>query len=636
MKKMKRPLSLALCLAVLLSLLALTGCGGGSSSGGSSGGNTEPETPTGTVYVSSFTPIDRSFTNGLSYLIYHDGRFLTASYEMIADNTPEGVTPEWEGQYWEYGYVFYWLSLDGSMEKLENYAPLKVQEMEAVEGGYSDSYTNAICIAQDGSIITLDNVYCSYYDGPEGISQDSEEYWNYYVYEESYYIRHLAQDGTELSCAELTGVTEDENEYFYPYGMVLGDDGDLYVICDDKLLILDTEGKLLYKISTDNYFESIVRLNDGSIAVIHYGESGYELTYVDTENKALGESVELNGNIYRIFTGGGAYDFYYTNGSNFFGYDLESGSATKLFNWINCDVNSDNSDNLAILPDGRVVCVTSDWNDDYSEVSCELVTIEEKPAASVPQKTTLTFATMYLSYDIRDLIIDFNKKNTQYRIEVRDYSEYNTEDDYSAGQTKLTTEILSGNVPDIIDLNGMPTERMAAKGLLQDLYPYLDSDSELSRDDFFANVLAALEIDGALYRTVSTFSISTVIGASSVVGDEPGWTLDEFKAAYARMPEGCTVFNEYVTQSDILSQTLAFEMDSLVNWATGECSFDSDTFKNILAFADSFPSEFDWENWDYNESGGTVSRLQSGRQMLMTANISDFEDPQLYHALFGT
>jgi hypothetical protein len=80
-----------------------------------------------------------------------------------------------------------------------------------------------------------------------------------------------------------------------------------------------------------------------------------------------------------------------------------------------------------------------------------MITMTKTPYTAVEQKTTLTFACMYLDWNIRSQIIKFNRSNSDYRIEVEDYSEYNTNDDYTAGLTKLTTEIISGKVPDILD-----------------------------------------------------------------------------------------------------------------------------------------------------------------------------------------
>ena len=50
----------------------------------------------------------------------------------------------------------------------------------------------------------------------------------------------------------------------------------------------------------------------------------------------------------------------------------------------------------------------------------------------MPQKTTLTLACVYLDYRVKSQILDFNRKSSDYRIEVRDYSEFNTDDELPA------------------------------------------------------------------------------------------------------------------------------------------------------------------------------------------------------------
>src|SRR5699024_7767816 len=104
-------------------------------------------------------------------------------------------------------------------------------------------------------------------------------------------------------------------------------------------------------------------------------------------------------------------------------------------------------------------------------------------------------------------VLNFNRSSDKYRIEVTDYSEFNTEDDYSAGLTRLNTEIISGKAPDILVVDGLPVEQYAARGLLEDLYTYLDSDGELSRDDLYQSILSALEIDGKLYTAAPSFNL---------------------------------------------------------------------------------------------------------------------------------
>ena len=50
----------------------------------------------------------------------------------------------------------------------------------------------------------------------------------------------------------------------------------------------------------------------------------------------------------------------------------------------------------------------------------EIVLLTEQDASALADRTILTYATMYLSYDMREKIIDFNKSQTKYRIEIQD------------------------------------------------------------------------------------------------------------------------------------------------------------------------------------------------------------------------
>ena len=183
----------------------------------------------------------------------------------------------------------------------------------------------------------------------------------------------------------------------------------------------------------------------------------------------------------------------------------------------------------------------------------------------------------------------------------------------------------------------MPTRRrwicatnrqLAGKGLLEDLYPYLDADKELKRSDFFPNILGALEVDGKLCCTLPSFYISSAIGAASVVGDKPGWTYEQFDAALAEMRERvpeCSAFDQYTTRDAMLNTCLALDMTDFVNWSTGEVNFDSEQFIKLLNFAAEFPAEFDWENAEYmNDS--TEDRLAQGRQMLVQTSAFSIDD----------
>ena len=630
---MKQIMKSLLCLGLaVMMLLSLTACGG-------SGRATKTEEPEASaepavsdklVYTASFQPVKDKIDNGLSPLAYTDDGFYAQSWEKVGQReTPKDAVIRYEGEYDIYGAALYHVTMDGKAEKLEAYTGVAIPEdTEDRMDYFGSSGLSRLFVNKDGTLTTLENVYINWYDGPES-ERYSDEQWNYMKGEQHYYIRTLDKDGKELSCGELDFDVQDS--YMELHNAQLDDDGNVLCTSETNVLCFAPDGSLLFTIEGTDYVDSMVRLKDGQIAVSSWGQFGPELRPIDMEKKSFGEAIKLPNNAYSFLSGGGDYDLCYQDGMNLFGFKLGDEKGTKILNWINVNVNGNSLAGLHMNEDGSIFGVCTEFSTENANT--DIVTLTLVPESSLPVKQTLTMAVLYLDYEIQQKIIEFNRKSDTTRIEVADYSEYNTEEDYSAGLTKLTTEIMAGNVPDLIVMNQLPYEQMASKGLLEDLYPYLDADKELKREDFFPNVLKALEVNGGLYQVAPSFQIMTLIGASSVVGDKPGWTYDEFNAALASMPSGCTPLDQYTTRDDILQRLVTMEMDNLVDWNTGKCSFDSEEYVNILNFANRFQAEFDWENYEWSQDDSTESRIASGRQMLMAGNIYSLDD-LLYNDLY--
>ncbi|MDO4732783.1 MAG: extracellular solute-binding protein, partial [Bacillota bacterium] len=174
-----------------------------------------------------------------------------------------------------------------------------------------------------------------------------------------------------------------------------------------------------------------------------------------------------------------------------------------------------------------------------------------------------------------------------------------------------------------LDTTSLPANQYAAKGLLEDLYPYIDSDSELSRENLVQPALKAMEIDGKLYQATPSFSIYTLIGSPSMVGSEPGWTFEDLTAVSAAHPEA-SAFSPYVTRDTILYYSYMFNENKYVDWENGKCSFDSPDFISLLEFAASFPESYEWsEEEAYIDE---MDLIAQGKAMLMFYNLYGFDD----------
>ncbi len=613
MTHLKRIIALALCLALVL---ALSACGGDTPSA------QESENPSGLVWTADYAEL--SLDSNIQYVnssVFAGGK-LYISAQTYNEETSEsgtilaGIDPS-----------------TGEASTLPGYTAPSLPE-EAEGGSVS---VNRIAAGPDGGLWVLEDIFYHFFNLPEGFSGTDEEKYNYSEYRNSAALRLLDSTGAEVLSVDLSSLAG-EQDNFYVSAMTgdsegnvyIGDqNGGFYVYAPDGTQIFSAAPGSLGELS---YIDKILTLGDGRAALVTYDStlSSNVLRPFDTSLKNFGESIPIPTSGYYMHNGDENYLFYYTEGVSMYGYDAETGEGTAILNLLNCDIDQESLSVFAPNGDSYVCLVSGYGSGPNSEFTLELATLREVEASSLPQKTTLTLAAQYLGSDLRADVLNFNRSSDKYRIEVTDYSEFNTEDDYTAGLTRLNTEIISGNTPDILAVSGLPIEQYAARGLIEDLYPYLDADGEISRDSLFSSVLSALEIDGKLYTAAPAFTIRTMAGKASVVGSEPGWTVKEVMDLYSTMPSGTKLMGN-TSASSVLYTMMQFNLDNFVDWGTATCSFNSQDFIDLLSFCAQFPAEYTYDE----NAPSEPSMIQSGQQVLYEDYISQFTDMQFTKAMFG-
>ena len=642
---MIRVLSLAFC---LIMVLGLTACG-------SSGQGTAPaqetqstqNTPSGSAssssaaseyaWKSTFLPITRedNDTPIQPILFTDDGVYASGQVTLGRREASEGEVEEYEGQFNIYGSMLYFITKDGKLEPLPKYVPVPPRDNpENYKDFYSYQNLGTPIVNADGNLMLLQMEGAGWFEGPGSVYGTEEQYTgDYYHNEQNYDVVILSPEGEELSRAPVD--LDTTNTWLNTYNIAKDPDGNLIVVMEMTLQAIAPDGSIAWSMQLDNYVNSMVTLADGSVAVMLAGERGPELRPIDFEKKELGESFPIPDSAWTLFPGDENYDFYYTSGMFLYGFKLGEAEPVPVLNWMSCDINGDSvaSQALKISSDGSIMGITTDYSG--GSIDTQLFTLTRVPADSLPKKQILTVAQLEYNpdYQLTNRMVRFNRTHDNVRLEYLDYSQYNTENDYSAGITKFNTEVMAGNLPDIIPTNQIAYRQIASKGLLEDLYPYLDKDPELKREDFFPNLLSALEVNGGLYQVVSGFSVETLCGAASIVGDTPGWTYDDFNAALEKMPEGCTPLEPYVTRDQVMSSLLYADMDSFVDWTTGKVNFESDNFKQLLQFVKQFPAEYNWDEHDNSES--TQDLLRQGRQMLTQTYLYGLDSILWNGANFG-
>ena len=622
-------LLLALCM-----VLGLAACGNGGD---------DTSQLSGTIYMPEYIDFNLDAEDINSG--YCDGQNVYVIAEIRTETEPY-VDPDTGESFPNYEYTtgIYRIPLDGGEPvKLENFESTPIPE--GVEGSSNISNIRG---GEDGTLWVTEDVYTTTFELPADFDPNTDDKWNYPSEStNSQILRQLDSTGNELSRIDTSGMQEKLGAD-YINSMIMDPEGCFFTsvqtygetTSETKIVVLDKDQNVLFTIEEENLWGQLTLLGDGTVGMSYWreedGQSSQVLRTIDKAAKGWGAEYPLPPNGGNIYTGSQKYIFYYDNGDSLYGFNKETKAGEKILSWSAANINKDELMFFTFLEDGRIVAMTRSWGMYGDDMTMELAILTEADASVLKDKVTLTYATQYLGYEERNKIIDFNKSSDKYRIEIKDYSEFNTAEDYKAGLTKLNTEIAAGNVPDILNVSGLPIQQYGAKGLLEDLWPYIDNDPDLGRDAIMENVFKAAEQDGKLYQVFSTFSIQTVVGATKVVGDRMSWTLDDLQAALATMPEGCTIFGEGDTKAGMLSNVLAQNMDAFVDWSTGQCSFDSEDFISLLEFCNSFPLEYDWNNVDWEEYEDDNTRVMNGKQMLLNAYLYDLGDSlQMYEVVFN-
>ena len=650
---MKTKRIFALLLAALMIVGLFAGCSkdgtkdpGKTDSNGSLIDQTKPAATTA-KYAYQADYLDLTMPDGVQYL----NQFCAAGTTLYASVGMQGEeivnSDPTTGDTWSYYNTrLAMLTIDPDTGTCTELTNLDLPQVPEGASGGVDCYN--MIGSDDGTLWMLVNLYATQFDLPDDFDAETESRWDYPSTDiNGSYLMHVAADGSTIASLDISDTNNEDNEDGMSGNLssfAVDAAGNLYVSDYNNIYVLDAEGNVQFKLDGSQYNGSLCRLNAQQVGVMWYNytddvnaadENGQYFVTIDLETKDWGEKVKLPSNVWSIFPGDDAYDFYYTYNNNIYGYTSKTDTRDKLVDWMACDVDTNNMSGYAMLSDSRVAALMQDWSTDPT--TYQLIVLHRVDASEIKEKKVLTLACMYLDWNLRSMIVEYNKTNDEYRINVVDYSEYATDDDYNAGVTKLTTEIISGSVPDIFLTSNLPIDKYAAKGVIADLNTFMDGGNGLSRDYFVPQILNALEKDGKLYELPTSFSVTTAYALSSIASQYDTWNVAAVQDAMTQLQEGATVFSDGWTKNTALSNCLSRNLSAFVDWTTGKCEFDSEAFQQLLAFCNSFPAETSDGDGAIAYATSTdlaiedamwesdATRITNGKQLMSTIEMYSFD-----------
>lgn len=244
-------------------------------------------------------------------------------------------------------------------------------------------------------------------------------------------------------------------------------------------------------------------------------------------------------------------------------------------------INSEGVQDLFFLEDGRIEVLVQNGMGSY-----ELFVLIPSEVSVNAGKTEIVLGVLQSDELMRSLVADFNRSRQDVYVSIREYQlpdGFRTSDDAISA---LVGDLLSGNGPDLIALNpGGNHALLAEQGILENLQPYVDQSSIIHQEDFLSGAWELGMWNDLLYAIPLRFSIQTLAGKASVLGERDGWTVEDMVTLTGNYPESLLIDP---SSSGSIFSLCAFQAEAFVDREAAECHFDSLEFYELLEFASGF------------------------------------------------
>lgn len=611
MKKFTKLLALTLCAVMLLSAAACTG--GGMSEEAIAAKRAEKLVALTNVYKTTYFEFPD---------LGEDGNFGINSVHSVGDKvyydayySKRNKISDDEYQY-ENGRMLLKLDVDTKDSVLLRTFSYNNNNSDPNATTHHYENVNALTVADDETV---------WYAKEKGFSDWSDP--NNYIYESNWYLVHETMDGQLIAETDLASALEGV-DHFYVSNLFKDANGGVIAFCDTALLFVASDGtvtdKVVFDRENDEYYNTMGAVNGELVALsIDWGSENVKRMFkkLDRASKKFVDYAEVNEEIYHFFTGNDK--IYITDNSGIYSYDILKQEKKELLNYINSDINSNRTNIIGAVGDDAFIATeyTRDWS------GTRVALLEKASDTEMVEKYVIDFASVYLNDNLKDIIIEFNKQNTECRINYVDYSKYNTNSDYEAGINKLNQDIIKGNIPDIFSVEGLPLENYTSKNLIADLSVYMNEDKSFNKDLYLENILNITSENGKIFSIIPSFSVNTFITQKKYFGDKTKITVDDLLELSKRYPDA-HILPYYFTRNEAFTgyvgqPVIASYVKSVDN---GTGSFVDGNFAKYLEFVNKFPEEFDWDKfYEENPNFNDMNMYLDGSTLLQFLTLSTLD-----------
>ena len=221
----------------------------------------------------------------------------------------------------------------------------------------------------------------------------------------------------------------------------------------------------------------------------------------------------------------------------------------------------------------------------------------------------------------------YNENHSDVKIELVNYLDNYLDLDEATNQIKI--EVNAGKGPDMIHFGRQYSPIDASCGMLVDLYLLMQNDESFDKRDFYNNILEAFEVGDSLYVLVPSYTIDSFATTNNELAGLDRMNMKQLVDAYNRLDEECILFPGE-TKKTVFGMLCYGSLENYIDWDGGICNFESESFKEILQFANQFPLHLNISD-DYS-----VKKIfTEGRALLYPVSISNVYGTTGIRMLYG-
>lgn len=400
-------------------------------------------------------------------------------------------------------------------------------------------------------------------------------------------------------------------------------DGDILIVCiNGTYYVFRTDGSYIGELySEDGTVESVGHNKDGSlVCAVITEDDKLQIRPIAPDGKTEKSNVTYDfwESVQGITTGTGDYSMFIRSRSTIYGIREDSSAIEPLFSINYSGLGSDNIQGFVMGNDGRFSVIENK----YSDFSVKMRTYTQCSREEYESIPHITVGAKYEDYQLKEYIDIFNESHDDMQVDIKLYeNDYSGEQPDLKGDENFAKDMLDGNLPDVILMEdtscNFGSANLYKQNIICDLYGFIDSDENLSRESFVPNVIKGLEIDGGLYALPNVFSLSMPYTAKEkFVGDIETWDFNSYMNIVENLPDGMGI-SWWENSTDGVYDTKYQRMGcyNWSNWADFEnntCNFMNDEFIRYLNYCngadvidvkpetvDDFPEPLSDEEGDY-------------------------------------